>query len=133
MGYDYGDYPAHDGLWKIAEKTKGDVLLRLAVVPRIMEARGLDVTPDLINRFRKIKDHKIVSILELILEEEIGHVSIGTKWYRYFCEKLSQDPEEKFKQIINEYLPSNKTSNINYEARLTAGFSQSELDYIASV
>lgn len=69
LDYDYGDFPAHDGLWQIAEKTSHDVLLRLAVVPRIMEARGLDVTPNIINRFREIKDDKTVSILELILEE----------------------------------------------------------------
>lgn len=133
IGYDYGDYPAHDGLWKIAEQTAHDILLRLAVVPRILEARGLDVTPDLINRFREIKDAKTISILELILEEEIGHVSFGTKWYRYMCERLKQDPEEKFRQIVDEFIPSNKTKNINYKARLMAGFTPSELDYLVSI
>jgi uncharacterized ferritin-like protein (DUF455 family) len=133
IGYDYGDFPAHDGLWEIAEQTAHDVLLRLAVVPRILEARGLDVTPNLINRFREINDDKTVSILELILEEEIGHVNYGTKWYRYVCEKLNHDPDEKFRQIVNEFMPSNKTKNINYKARLMAGFSQAELDYLVSI
>ena len=130
LGYEYGDFPAHNGLWDIAEKTAHDLLLRLAVVPRILEARGLDVTPGLISRFRQIKDESTSSILELILEEEIGHVKTGTKWYRYQCEKLNLDPEDKFKQIAKEYLPSNKLKKINHEARLMAGFSQSELDYI---
>lgn len=133
MDYDYGDFPAHDGLWKIAEDTAHDILLRLAVVPRIMEARGLDVTPDLINRFREINDNETASILDVILVEEIGHVSIGTKWYRHVCKKREKDPEITFRKIIDEYLPSNKTKKINQSARLMAGFSQSELDYIVSI
>ncbi|NOG60831.1 MAG: ferritin-like domain-containing protein [Proteobacteria bacterium] len=132
-GYDYGSFSAHDGLWAIAEQTKHDLLLRLAVVPRIMEARGLDVTPDLIDRFRQIKDDRMVSILELILEEEIGHVNFGTKWYRYLCQKMHQNPEDRFKEIINEFLPSAKTKRINQSARLKAGFIQSEIDYLATI
>lgn len=132
LGYEYGDFPAHNGLWDIAEQTEHDVLLRLAVVPRILEARGLDVTPGLISRFRQIKDESTSSILELILEEEIGHVKTGTKWYRYQCEKLNLEPEEKFRQIAKEYMPANNTKKINYKARLMAGFSQSELDYLVA-
>jgi uncharacterized ferritin-like protein (DUF455 family) len=131
-GYDYGSFPAHDGLWTIAEQTKHDLLLRLAVVPRIMEARGLDVTPNLIERFRQIQDNEMVEILELILEEEIGHVHIGTKWYRYKCEQLKINPEIKFKEVIDEYLPSANIKKINKHARLKAGFSQSEIDYLAT-
>jgi|LWDU01.1.fsa_nt_gi uncharacterized ferritin-like protein (DUF455 family) len=131
IGYDYGDFSAHDGLWTIADKTKHDILLRLAVVPRIMEARGLDVTPNLIERFRQIKDFETVAILEVILEEEIGHVLIGTKWYRYICDKLNQEPEEKFRKIVDEFLPSTTTKKINHKARLKAGFTQAELDYLA--
>jgi uncharacterized ferritin-like protein (DUF455 family) len=130
--YDYGDFSAHNGLWDIAEQTAHDLLLRLAVVPRILEARGLDVTPGLISRFRQIKDESTSSILELILEEEIGHVKTGTKWYRYQCEKLNLEPEEKFRQIAKEYMPSNNIKKINNEARLLAGFSQSELDYLVA-
>ncbi len=132
LGYDYGDFTAHNGLWDIADKTAHDLLLRLAVVPRIMEARGLDVTPDLINRFRQIKDETTSLLLELILEEEIGHVRIGTKWYRYQCDKLNQDPEVTFEKIVREYMPSNKSKKINHEARLMAGFSQSELQCITT-
>jgi uncharacterized ferritin-like protein (DUF455 family) len=128
--YDYGSFPAHDGLWMIAEQTKHDILLRLAVVPRIMEARGLDVTPDLIERFRQAKDDDMVTILELILEEEIGHVMFGTKWYRFICQRMEKDPEEKFREIMNDYLPSSKTKKINKNARLKAGFSQAEIDYL---
>ncbi len=133
MNYDYGDFTAHDGLWTIAEQTQHDILLRLAVVPRIMEARGLDVTPDLIERFRHIKDDNTVSILKIILEEEIGHVSLGTKWFHYLCEKLNYNPEEKFKEIVDEFLPSAKIKKLNQKARLQAGFSQSELDYLAAI
>jgi len=133
IDYDYGDFPAHDGLWIIAEKTKHDLLLRLAVVPRIMEARGLDVTPSLIERFRHIKDEKTISVLEVILKEEIGHVSIGTKWYKYMCEKSNLNSEEKFKQILNEFLPTAKTKNINHKARLLAGFNQTEIDYLSVI
>ncbi|GJM04948.1 MAG: hypothetical protein DHS20C09_09390 [marine bacterium B5-7] len=132
FGYEYGDFPAHNGLWDIAEQTAHDLLLRLAVVPRILEARGLDVTPNLISRFRQVKDESTSLILELILKEEIGHVKTGTKWYRYQCEKLSLSPEDKFKQIAKEYLPSNKTQKINHEARLMAGFTQTELDYLVT-
>jgi uncharacterized ferritin-like protein (DUF455 family) len=132
-GYDYGCFPAHNGLWTIAEQTKHDILLRLAVVPRIMEARGLDVTPDLIGRFRQINDDEMVSILELILEDEIGHVQFGTKWYHYLCEKMNIEPEIKFKKIIEEFLPSAKTKKINKNARLKAGFSQTEIDYIDAI
>jgi uncharacterized ferritin-like protein (DUF455 family) len=133
IGYDYGDFPAHDGLWTIAKRTEHDILLRLAVVPRIMEARGLDVTPNLIERFRQVKDNNTVSILELILEEEIGHVYLGTKWYRYMCEQQNQNPEEKFKKIVDEFIPSAKIKKLNNEARIMAGFSQSEIDYLASI
>ena len=131
MDYDYGDFPAHAGLWKIAEETRHDILLRLAVVPRIMEARGLDVTPDLINRFKEIKDDKTVSILEVILEEEIGHVRIGSKWFHYVCEKNKQDPDLTFKKILDQYMPAT-TKKLNKAARIKAGFSQSELDYMLS-
>ncbi len=132
LGYDYGDFPAHDGLWTIAEKTQHDILLRLAVVPRIMEARGLDVTPNLIARFRSIKDDDTVSILELILKEEIGHVNFGSKWFHYMCQKNNYNPEEKFMEIADEFLPVSKTKNINYKARLLAGFSETELEYLAA-
>lgn len=133
IDYDYGDFSAHNGLWRIAEETSHDILLRLAVVPRIMEARGLDVTPDLINRFKEIKDKETVSILQIILEEEIGHVSIGTKWYHFICDKNRVDPEDTFEKIVDKYLPSSKVKHINFEARLKAGFSNSELDYIVNI
>lgn len=133
LGYDYGDFPAHNGLWEIAEKTSQDILLRLAVVPRIMEARGLDVTPDLIKRFHDIKDDKTVAILKTILNDEIGHVSIGSKWYHYLCDKNGLDAELTFRKIADEYIPSNKNKKLNREARLQAGFSETELDYILSV
>lgn len=133
LGYDYGDFPAHDGLWTIAEKTAHDILLRLAVVPRIMEARGLDVTPNLIERFRHIHDDKTVSQLELILKEEIGHVKLGTKWYHYICQQRNFNAEKKFKDIVKDFLPTARTKRINNKARLKAGFSEAELNYLSTI
>ena len=133
LGYVYGDFSAHDGLWQIAENTKHDVLLRLGVVPRILEARGLDVTPDLINRFHEIKDNKTISILEIILKEEIGHVQLGSKWFKYVCKKNNYDSEIMFKKIYDEFMPVNRVKKINKQARLSAGFSQAELDHIISI
>ena len=132
-GYDYGDFPAHDGLWRMAEETAHDILIRLAVIPRIMEARGLDVTPDLINRFREIKDKETVSVLKKILKDEIGHVSLGSKWYRYICKKYKKDPDLTFKDIINQFTLPINSKNINKDARIMAGFTNTELEYLNSI
>lgn len=132
LSFDYGDFAAHDGLWKIAEETSHDLLLRLAVVPRIMEARGLDVTPGLIERFRNLNDEKTCEVLALILKEEIGHVHIGTKWYRYQCKQINRDADEMFNEIASEFLPHTDSRKINISARRKAGFSSSELNYLMS-
>ncbi len=130
LGYDYGSFTAHDGLWKMAEDTAHDILLRLAVVPRILEARGLDVTPDLINRFNEIDDPETASILKTIYRDEIGHVKIGTTWFNHVCHERGICPESTFNDIFNTFSPRGK-ARINRDARKQAGFSIKELDAIS--
>lgn len=92
MGFAYGDFSAHDGLWDMAERTKSDVLVRLALVPRTLEARGLDATPAVRNRLVSVGDLAAAKILDVILRDEIGHVAIGNRWYRYLCEQRQLEP-----------------------------------------
>lgn len=131
IGYDYGDFPAHNGLWQMAEDTAHDILLRLAVVPRILEARGLDVTPDLINRFREIGDSETVTALEIIYQDEIGHVKIGSQWFYHVCRERKLEPEQTFRHIFKDFAPRG-SARINRDARSRAGFSCTELDAISS-
>ena len=125
--FDYGDFDAHDGLWTMAENTKHDVLHRMAIVPRVLEARGLDVTPAMIKKFAKINEAEIVSTLELIYREEIGHVYIGNKWFRYICEERGLEIEDTFIQLVRDYHLDDFRGNINKVARAEAGFSEHEL------
>src|SRR5690606_9349198 len=91
LGYTYGDFPAHNSLWEMAEKTRGDVLARMALVPRTMEARGLDATPALRAKLAQAGDIRAAEILDIILRDEIGHVAIGNRWFGYCCEQRSLD------------------------------------------
>lgn len=129
LGYQYGDIPAHNGLWQMAEDTGHDLILRLGVVPRILEARGLDVTPDLIRRFVEINDHKTAKILETIYKEEIGHVNIGTKWFRYVCKVQDKNADHEFRIILSNFMPRG-AGKLNHDARIKAGFSQFEIECI---
>ncbi|MEJ2307703.1 MAG: ferritin-like domain-containing protein [Gammaproteobacteria bacterium] len=128
LGYAYGDFKAHNGLWDMALRTSGSLLDRMALVPRLMEARGLDVTPGMIKRFRKLGDTQTVAILEIILEEEIGHVEAGTRWFHYLCEREGLDPEESYFDRLQHYLGRDLHCPVHYAARLQAGFSESELE-----
>lgn len=127
LGRDYGDYPAHNGLWKAAVETDHDVLVRMALVPRVLEARGLDVTPGMMERLRRVGDMDTVAILDIILREEIGHVAIGSRWYAYACERRGMEPVSTFRRLISEYMPDKVRGPFHREARLQAGFSESEL------
>ncbi len=100
LGHAYGDFPAHNGLWEAAEKTAHDVLERMALVPRVLEARGLDVTPGMILRLREVGDTQTVAVLEVILDEEVRHVTIGTRWYRYLCDDRGLDPDSTFESLL---------------------------------
>ena len=127
MGYDYGDFPAHNGLWEMAMKTAHDPLVRMALVPRVLEARGLDVTPGLIKRLRQAGDEKTAAVLEIILRDEIGHVAIGSHWFQYLCGQRGLDPEQTFHELVNRYFSGQRCGPFDYEARQQAGFSLVEL------
>jgi uncharacterized ferritin-like protein (DUF455 family) len=127
LGYAYGDFHAHNGLWDMALRTAGSVLDRMALVPRLMEARGLDVTPGMIRNFRKLGDMQTVAILEIILEEEIGHVEAGTRWFRHLCDAQALEPENTYFDRLAHYLGNDIHCPVHYKARLDAGFTSSEL------
>lgn len=129
-GSDYGDFPAHDGLWNMARRTAHDVLPRMALVPRALEARGLDVTPGMIARLRQAGDPESAHVLETILRDEIGHVAAGTRWYRYICRQRRLDPLETFRQLLAEFMPGPVRGPVNREARQRAGFSRDELNLL---
>jgi uncharacterized ferritin-like protein (DUF455 family) len=123
----YGDFPAHDGLWEMAEKTKGDVLARLALVPRTLEARGLDVSPTIRDKLSQAGDHDGAKILDVILNDEIGHVAIGNKWYRFCCAARELDPLVAYEALAVHYRAPLPRGPFNGEARLRAGFEPAEL------
>jgi uncharacterized ferritin-like protein (DUF455 family) len=129
-GVDYGDLPAHPGLWGHAEDTADDILARLAIVPRCMEARGLDVTPAMIEKFKAMDDRKSVSILSRILEDEIGHVAVGSYWFKFLCEQRSVNPEKKYQELIMKYYKGKPKGPFNREMRIIAGFSNDEIDWL---
>ena len=130
LGYEYGDFPAHNGLWLTTYETDHDVLVRMAMVPRTLEARGLDVTPPMMKRLRAIGDQRGVEILKILLRDEIGHVAVGTRWYRYVCEQRDLNPFDTFQAILDKYFHGDIKGPFNYEARLEAGFSQQEIDWL---
>jgi len=131
LGADYGDLPAHNGLWDMAEKTAHDALVRMALVPRVLEARGLDVTPGMIERLRSVGDEASSACLEIILAEEVRHVAIGSYWFRTLCAERSLDPEPTFRRLLDQYFTGPLRGPFNIEARLRAGFSEPELDRLA--
>jgi len=103
-GVSYGDFPAHNGLWEMAVKTDFDVLVRMALVPRVLEARGLDVTPGMIKKLRPTGDVVLIKCLEKIFDDEIGHVKIGTHWYKTLCQQRQLDADTTFIQLIEKYM-----------------------------
>lgn len=127
LGHDYGDFDAHNGLWEMAEKTARDGLARMALVPRVLEARGLDVTPGMIVKLRALGDAATVDILEIILREEVAHVAAGSRWFRWYCERAGIEPEPRFRELLAEYARAVLHGPFNIEARTAAGFGEDEL------
>lgn len=127
LGSDYGDLPAHNGLWEMAEKTADDPMVRMALVPRVLEARGLDVTPGMIERLRAVGDSATVEALEVILREEVRHVEIGTRWFRFLCQQRGLDADTTFLQLLAEQGVQVAAKQLNASARSAAGFSADEL------
>ncbi|MCO6414042.1 MAG: ferritin-like domain-containing protein [Thiogranum sp.] len=126
----YGDLDAHDGLWEMACKTAHDALVRMALVPRVLEARGLDVTPGIMERVREAGDLKTVHVLEIILRDEIGHVQIGTRWFRYLCAQRGLEAEATFGELLRQYMKGRVKRPFHYQAREQAGFNAREMDYL---
>ena len=124
----YGEHDAHRGLWDMVCKTRHDILHRMALVPRVMEARGLDVTPSMINKFNQANDLRAVEILEIIYRDEIGHVRIGNFWYQTLCDERKLDSTQTFSDLIDFYMDGKLRGPFNYPARLEAGFEKSELE-----
>jgi uncharacterized ferritin-like protein (DUF455 family) len=130
MGYEYGDFDAHNGLWDMAMRTAHDVLIRMALVPRVMEARGLDVTPGMIDRFAAIEDERSVEVLNVIMEEEIGHVEIGSRWFHYFCDQRHLPREQTYLDLMQQYAQGRVKPPLHRDARKAAGFTEQELEYL---
>jgi len=133
LNVEYGDLPAHGGLWDHARDTQDDLLARLAMVPRCMEARGLDVTPAIIEKFTRLGDQASVDLLTRILTDEVGHVALGSKWFDFVCKQRGEEPESTYKSMITKYYIGGKPKGpFNKELRLRAGFSNAELDWLSA-
>jgi len=133
LGYDYGDFTAHDGLWQMCRRTAHDPLVRVALVPRLLEARGLDANPAIVRKLASIGDSRGIEILGVILRDEIGHVRIGNYWFEYLCFQRELDPAETFRRLLVEYDAPRPRPPFHTEARLSAGFSESELGDMLSL
>ena len=131
-GMAYGDLTAHNGLWEMAVKTDFDVLTRMALVPRVLEARGLDVTPGMIEKLQSTGDVQLISILQKIFDDEIGHVKIGSYWYKTLCEERNLEPQQTFIELIDKHMQGARFGPFDTEARLQAGFSHDEMQRLLS-
>lgn len=127
-GYDYGDFPAHDGLWEMARRTADDVLARMAVVPRTLEARGLDASPAVRAKFLAVGDAESARVVEVILRDEIGHVAVGNRWYRFLCRRRGVDPQAAYLEVAQRCRLPRPRGPFNAAARLQAGFTPQEID-----
>lgn len=130
LGLRYGDVDAHDGLWEMCLRTRHSALARMALVPRTLEARGLDVTPDMQLKLRQTGLAQAVAVanaLDTILRDEIGHVSVGNRWYQWLCQRQGLDPEKQYRALLQTYRAAPPRPPLNERARLDAGFSHTEL------
>jgi len=126
----YGDYDAHNGLWEMALKTDNDVMVRMALVPRVLEARGLDVTPGMIRKLIKVGEQPLVDILKVIHKEEIGHVLIGTRWFNFTCQQRGLSSIEVFTELLDEYMNGVMQGPFDEDSRIQAGFTEDEMQQL---
>ncbi len=126
----YGDHDAHDGLWTMARRTADDLLARMALVPRVLEARGLDATPVIQQKLRSAGHRDEVAVLQVILDEEVRHVALGNRWFHCLCEQAGEEPEAKFRQLLSDFNAPRPRGKMNRSARLKAGFSARELQWL---
>lgn len=131
LGHEYGDFEAHDGLWTMVERTRHDIVARMALVPRTLEARGLDATPPMQAKLAKAGDARAVEILDVILRDEIGHVAIGNRWYRWLCQRDGLDPLEHYAVLARRHEAPRPRQPFNRAARSQAGFSDEELTLLS--
>ena len=127
LGYDYGSFTAHNGLWEMAIVTAHNPMVRMALVPRVLEARGLDVLPGIMHKLASSGAHDAVEIMQIILRDEIGHVAIGNHWYKFLCEQRGLDPLITFRNLLREYNAPKLRGPLHTTARLAAGFTEAEM------
>lgn len=130
LGHEYGDFDAHNGLWAMCERTAHDILARMALVPRTLEARGLDATPPIQAKLRKAGDEAAVGILDIILRDEVGHVAIGNRWFHHLCQQRGLDPVLVYPGLVTRYEAPRLKPPYNMEARLKAGFTDAEMRFL---
>ncbi|AOW15646.1 hypothetical protein LPB72_01965 [Hydrogenophaga crassostreae] len=131
LGYHYGDFPAHDGLWEMCVKTQNDITARMALVPRTLEARGLDATPLIQSRLKKVNTPaalRAVAVLDVILRDEIGHVAVGNRWYGWLCARQGLEPVAHYRALARLHNAPRLKPPYNLDARRAAGFTAKELD-----
>jgi uncharacterized ferritin-like protein (DUF455 family) len=133
LGHRYGDFDAHDGLWQMAERTRHDLLARLALVPRTLEARGLDASPAVKAKLLAAGDVRGGAILDLILRDEIGHVAVGNHWYRWLCTQRGLDPLATYAELAARHGAPRPRGPFNLDARRAAGFDEAELAALGSI
>ncbi|WP_410499046.1 ferritin-like domain-containing protein [Chitinibacter sp. S2-10] len=133
LGFDYGDFDAHNSLWEMAVRTDADVMARMALVPRILEARGLDAVPPIREKLAAVHDERACEILDIILRDEIGHVRIGNRWYHWCCEQRDLAPIATFVALLRDYDAPKFRGALNHLARIEAGFSAEEMALIESL
>ncbi|WP_341248291.1 ferritin-like domain-containing protein [Cupriavidus pauculus] len=128
----YGDFPAHNSLWEMTDKTSGDVLARMALVPRTLEARGLDASPPVRAKLAEAGDAAAAAIIDIILRDEVGHVAIGNHWYRWLCAQRGLEPVATYAQLAAQYRAPKLRGPFNLEARRAAGFDEDELAWLTA-
>ena len=131
LGFEYGDFPVHKGLWDIAILSDENLMIRMALVPCVLEARGLDVTPPMIEKLNAVGDQKSAGVLQVILDQEVDHVAIGVRWYRFACQRENVDPVDRFMDLLAANLPNRVHGPFNAQQRLEAGFTADWLDRLS--
>jgi uncharacterized ferritin-like protein (DUF455 family) len=132
LGFAYGEFDAHDSLWEMVDKTKYDVLARMALVPRTMEARGLDALPALRAKLAQAGDELAAAILDITLRDEVGHVAIGNRWFNYLCQQQGVAPLPTFEALCVTYVAPKLRGPFNLAARREAGFTEAELTALSA-
>ena len=130
LGFVYGDFPGHNSLWEMATRTTDDILARIALVPRTMEARGLDASPALRTKLAQVGDMEAAAILDIILHDEIGHVAIGNFWFNWLCVSSNLEPINTYAVLAKQYEATAPRKPFNHQARLAAGFTEQELAWL---